>query len=147
MPGSFVEVIDCLVDLVLRFEGVYTKNTEAGGLTPVISLAHHLISASHPPATLLYTLSQVANKCKDTFGWRDQFTWHKIVQAPLECHDAVILRRVDWNMQGLSLWRQIHQRQPVTQVCLEPHHSPTHPPIAMLQHRQIPHKLRQLLTR
>ena len=30
MPGSFVEVIDCLVDLVLRFEGPYKKVAEEG---------------------------------------------------------------------------------------------------------------------
>ena len=31
MPGSFVEVIDCLVDLVLRFEGPYKKAADEGG--------------------------------------------------------------------------------------------------------------------
>lgn len=30
MPASFVEVIDCLVDLVLRFEGPYKKAAEEG---------------------------------------------------------------------------------------------------------------------
>jgi len=31
VPGSFVEVIDCLVDLVLRFEGPYKKAADEGG--------------------------------------------------------------------------------------------------------------------
>ena len=30
VPGSFVEVIDCLVDLVLRFEGPYKKVADEG---------------------------------------------------------------------------------------------------------------------
>ncbi len=30
VPGSFVEVIDCLVDMVLRFEGPYKKGVDEG---------------------------------------------------------------------------------------------------------------------
>ena len=30
MPASFVEVIDCLVDLVLRFEGPYKRAADEG---------------------------------------------------------------------------------------------------------------------
>ncbi len=41
MPASFVEVIDCLVDLVLRFEGPYKKAAEEGEVTDSF-LAHHV---------------------------------------------------------------------------------------------------------
>ena len=60
MPGSFVEVIDCLVDLVLRYEGPYKIPSDEGGVALAGQLSMHLLLLK--PHTCPWCLSHTVSE-------------------------------------------------------------------------------------